>query len=303
MEIENSFEVVIIGGSYAGLSAGMTLGRAMRKVLIVDSGRPCNAQTPHSHNFITHDGEAPAEIAAKAKEQVLKYPTVGFLEDLVIAAKKSATGFELKTESGKTLSAKKLVFATGLKDRMPDIPGFADCWGISVIHCPYCHGYEVRHQKTALLANGNEAFHFAQVLSNWTKELVLFTNGPVTLDQDQQVQLTKHGITWIETPLSHLTHTDGRMNSLVLNDGSEHAFSVMYARIPFDQHTALPQELGCVLTEQGYLQVDEFQHTSVPGIYAAGDNSTMLRAVSQVVSAGMRAGAILNHELITESWS
>ena len=302
MEINNSLEVVIIGGSYAGLSAAMTLGRAMRKVLIIDSGRPCNAQTPHSHNFITHDGETPAEIVRKAKAQVLKYPTVEFLNDRVISAEKSGGHFELKTESGKKLSAKKLVFATGLKDRMPDIPGFADCWGISVIHCPYCHGYEVRHQKTAMLANGNDALHFAQVLSNWTKELVLFTNGPISLDPDQQAQLTKHGISWIETPVSHLIHTDGQLKGLVLKDGEAHAFNVMYARIPFDQHSRLPQELGCTLTEQGFLQVDELQHTTIPGIYAAGDNTTMLRAVSQAVAAGMRAGAAINYDLIMESW-
>ncbi len=302
MEIKNPLEVIIIGGSYAGLSAAMTLGRAMRKVLVIDSGKPCNAQTPHSHNFITHDGETPAEIAGKAKAQVLKYPTVEFLNDRVISAEKSGLRFELKTESGKKLNAKKLVFATGLKDRMPEIEGFAACWGISVIHCPYCHGYEVRHQKTAILANGNDALHFAQILSNWTKELVLFTNGPISLDPDQQAQLTKHGISWMETPVSQLIHTNGQIKSLVLSDGQEHAFNVMYARIPFDQHSRLPQELGCTLTDQGFLQVDELQHTNRPGIYAAGDNATMLRAVSQAVAAGMRAGAAINYDLIQESW-
>lgn len=302
MENSNPLEVIIIGGSYAGLSAAMTLGRAMRKVLVIDSGKPCNAQTPHSHNFITQDGETPAEIVRNAKAQVLKYPTIEFLNDLVISAEKSGALFTLKTASGKKLSAKKLVFATGLKDRMPDIPGFADCWGISVIHCPYCHGYEVRDQKTALLSNGNDAFHFAQVLSNWTKELVLFTNGPIGLDADQQAQLIKHDISWIETPISHVIHENGQLKSLVLKDGQEHAFGVMYARIPFDQHTSLPQELGCALTEQGFLQVDELQHTNIPGIYAAGDNTTMMRAVSQAVAAGMRAGAAINHDLITASW-
>lgn len=302
MENSKPLEVIIIGGSYAGLSAAMTLGRAMRKVLVIDAGQPCNAQTPHSHNFITHDGETPAEITRKAKEQVLKYPTIEFLNDRVIAAEKSGALFDLKTASGKKLSTKKLVFATGLKDRMPDIPGFADCWGISVIHCPYCHGYEVRHQKTAMLANGNDAFHFAQILGNWTKELVLFTNGPISLDPEQQAQLTKHGVSWIETPVSHLIHTDGQLKSLVLKDGNEHAFNAMYARIPFDQHSGLPQELGCTLTEQGFLQVDELQHTNIPGVYAAGDNTTMLRAVSQAVAAGMRAGASINYDFVIESW-
>lgn len=302
MEDKNTRDVIIIGGSFAGLSAAMTLGRAMRNVLIIDSGKPCNAQTPHSHNFITQDGETPAEITKIAKEQVLKYPTVSFLNDKVLSGKKIDGHFELQTESGQVLIAKKLLFATGIKDRMPDMEGFAACWGISVIHCPYCHGYEVSRQKTALLANGHDALHFAQVLSNWTKELVLFTNGPITLDEEQQGQLTKHGIKWIETPVSHLLHTGGQLNALVLSDGQEHAFKVMYARIPFDQHTDVPADLGCTLNEQGYLQVDEMQHTSVPGIYAAGDNTSSVRAIAIAVAAGMRSGAAINYDLIADSW-
>ncbi|SHG33979.1 NAD(P)/FAD-dependent oxidoreductase [Pedobacter caeni] len=302
MKDSNLLDVIIIGGSYAGLSAGMTLGRAMRKVLIIDSGKPCNAQTPHSHNFLTLDGERPAEIARKAKEQVLAYPTVSFRNDLVISAKKPDGFFELTTASGEMFSARKLLFTTGVKDLMPDIKGFAACWGISVIHCPYCHGYEVRHQKTAVLINGNDAFHFAQILSNWTKELVLFTNGPITLDTEQQEQLKKNNIQWIETPVGRLLHTDGQLKSIVLSDGEEHSFSVMYARIPFEQHSSIPQELGCKLNEQGYLEVSEMQQTSVAGIYAAGDNTTMGRSVAIAVAAGVRSGSMINYELIMDSW-
>lgn len=141
------YEVIIIGGSYAGLSAAMALGRALRNVLIIDSGLPCNRQTPYSHNFITQDGEKPNIIAEKAKAQVLKYNTIKFLNDFVVSGKKNENGFVITTKTGEEYISKKLIFATGIKDIMPDIKGFAECWGTSVIHCPYCHGYEVKREK------------------------------------------------------------------------------------------------------------------------------------------------------------
>ncbi|MGE4512522.1 MAG: NAD(P)/FAD-dependent oxidoreductase, partial [Chryseobacterium sp.] len=142
--MENNFDVIIIGGSYAGLSAGMALGRSLRNVLIIDSEKPCNRQTPHSHNFITQDGKRPKEISDLAKEQVAKYETVSFFNGTVIKTSKNDNGFEVETSYGEKFTAKKIILATGLKDIMPDIEGFSECWGISVIHCPYCHGYEVK---------------------------------------------------------------------------------------------------------------------------------------------------------------
>ena len=150
MKQEKQYDIIIVGGSYSGLAAGMALGRALRRVLIIDGGAPCNQQTPHSHNFLTNDGKTPKEIAGLARQQVLQYDTVEWLDAFVIAANKTDTGFELQVQTGEVFTAKKLVFATGIKDIHPEIPGFSACWGISVIHCPYCHGYEVRHQKTGI---------------------------------------------------------------------------------------------------------------------------------------------------------
>ncbi len=146
----NNFDVIIIGGSYSGLSAALALGRSLRHVLIIDSGKPCNEQTPHSHNFLTHDGETPRSIASKAKEEVSKYETVHFHSGLAVRGEKTDSGFEITTEAGESFTAKKLIFATGVRDIMPEIDGISECWGISVIHCPYCHGYEVRGEKTGL---------------------------------------------------------------------------------------------------------------------------------------------------------
>jgi thioredoxin reductase len=147
MNGEKDYDVTIVGGSYAGLSAAMALGRSLRNVLVVDSGKPCNASTPHSHNFLTQDGKTPLEITNIAKSQVAKYNSVEFVSDLAVKATKIDGRFEIVLQAGKRVLSKKLIFATGIKDELLDIPGFADCWGISVVHCPYCHGYEYEGEE------------------------------------------------------------------------------------------------------------------------------------------------------------
>src|SRR3954454_530441 len=198
MKQVKQFDVIIVGGSYAGLAAGMALGRALRNVLIIDGGNPCNKQTPRSHNFLTNDGKSPKEIARLAKQQVRKYETIGFLNALVTASIRTETGFQIQIQSSDTFSAKKVVFATGIKDIMPGIPGFAECWGISVLHCPYCHGYEVRHQRTGILGNGEYGYEFSKVISNWAKDLTLFTNGASTLTTGQSEKLERNHIRIVE---------------------------------------------------------------------------------------------------------
>jgi len=296
----NMYDVIIVGGSYAGLSAAMALGRSLRKVLIIDSGLPCNRQTPHSHNFITHDGETPKAIADKAREQVLKYETVTIQHGLAVAATKMENGFQLTTADGAVLAARKLLFATGVKDLMPAIAGFAECWGITVIHCPYCHGYEVKHEKTGIMSNGDSGFDFTKLVNNLTKELTLFTNGKSTLSLTQQEKLQQHNIAVVETEIAGFEHTNGQLKQVLLKDGSAIPLKAMYAKIPFVQHCDIPVQLGCALTEQGYLAVDILGRTSVPGVYAAGDNTAMMRAVSLVVAGGGMAGAGINKELVEE---
>jgi thioredoxin reductase len=302
MADNNSYDVIIIGGSYAGLSAAMALGRALRQVLILDSGKPCNIQTPHSHNLITHDGHTPAEITAFAKEQVLQYDTVKFHNGLAIAGKKTVDGFEIKTAANEIFTAKKLVFATGIKDIMPDINGFADCWGISILHCPYCHGYEVKNEKTAIMLNGDMGFEVTRLISNWTKDLVLFTNGTSTLTPEQTTKIRKHNIEIIEAEIDHIEHLDGQVKYIILKDKSKVPIRAIYARPVFVQHSSIPEELGCTLTEHGLLQVNAFHKTNIDGIYACGDNSSFGRALSVAIAAGSIAGAAANKELIEEEF-
>jgi len=152
----------------------MALGSSMRKVLIIDSRKPCNRQTPHIHNFITHDGETPAAIAQKAREQVLKYPTIKQINDTVLSFNKTEYGFNITTANNAASNTKKIIFATGVKDISPEIKGFADCWGISVLHCPYCHGYEVKNMPLGIIANGDVAFEMCKLIFIGVKILPCF---------------------------------------------------------------------------------------------------------------------------------
>lgn len=296
-------DVIIIGGSYAGLSAAMALGRSLRNVLIIDSGSPCNKQTPHSHNFLTQDGETPANIASKAKKQVLKYSTVKFIEDKAVNAGKKSNGFEVVTESGRVFSARKLLLATGIYDIMPDIDGFKDCWGITVLHCPYCHGYEVNGENLGILANGEAAFEMAKFISNWSSKLTLFTNGSSALTSEQTDMLADHNISVVEKEILSIGHEKGVMRGVIFKDGSMHELRALFYRAAFRQHSDISEKLGCELTPDGYIKINEFQGTTVPGVYAAGDNSTMIRSVAIAVSGGMKAGAFMNKEIIMENFA
>lgn len=297
-----SFEVIIIGGSYAGLSAAMALGRSLRNVLVIDSGQPCNRQTPHSHNFLTQDGKTPREISLLARQQVEAYNTVRFLDDLAVEGRKTGTGFEIRTRSGGRYTAARLLFATGIKDVMPDIQGFSACWGVSVIHCPYCHGYEHRQKKTAILANGERAAHLASLVRNLTEELTILTPGKAEFTPAQLETFHKHGITLTASELTGLRHENGAVQQLLFKDREPLNVSVVYAALPFEQHSDIPVSLGCELTESGHIKVDPFYKTTVPGIFACGDNSGMMRSVANAVAGGNIAGALLNKELTDETW-
>jgi len=286
MKDDKNFDVIIVGGSYAGLAAGMALGRALRQILIIDNGEPCNKQTPYSHNFITQDGKRPKEITTIARQQVECYDTVKFFNGLATNGVKTKNGFEIQVATGEEFRAKKLVFATGIRDIMPGIDGFAACWGISVLHCPYCHGYEVRNEKTGILGNGEYGFEFSALISNWTSDLTLFTDGTSTLTAEQTGKLEKHQIKIIEKEVAKLEHANGYLQNIIFRDGTGSSVKAVYAHPAFEQHCQIPSALGCEFTDEGYIRSDSFQETTVNGIFACGDNATKIRTVAN--AAAMR---------------
>lgn len=185
---------------------------------------------------------------------------------------------------------------------MPDINEFAECWCISVLHCPYCHGYEVRNEKTGILGNGEYGFEFSGLISNWTKDLSLFTNGTSTLTTEQTGKLEKNHIKIVEKEIERLEHTDGHLQNIIFEDGTRSFVSAMYARSPFEQHCPIPEALGCELTDDGYIRIDALQKTTVNGIFACGDNASRIRTVANAVSMGTTAGMMVNKEIILENF-
>lgn len=302
MELKPLYDVIIIGGSYAGLSAAMALGRSLKNTLIIDNGIPCNRQTPHSHNFITQDGEKPKVIAERAREQVAQYKSIEFLNAKAIKGKKLEGKFEIQTEEGDKIFAKKLIFATGIKDLLPEIKGFTACWGISVIHCPYCHGYEFKGKKTAIMIDSEKAFHIAQMVNNLTDNITILTSGKTYFSDVQLQKLKDHHIDIIDKEVLEIVHHLGNVNAVTFTDGSQVKFDAIYASVPFIQHSQIPQELGCELNDQGYIKTDSFQMTNIEGVFTCGDNTSPMRSVANAVAAGNLTGAMVNYILTEENF-
>jgi len=302
MPNSQEFEVIIIGGSYAGLSAAMSLGRSLRRVLVIDSGTPCNRQTPHSHNFLTHDGEKPDVIAKKGKADVLKYDTISFLDDAAVSAEKTDKGFTINTQSGRRFHANKLILASGIRDILPDIKGFAECWGISIVHCPYCHGYEIAHKETAIFADGDKAFHLAAIVNNLTDKITILTNGEAGFNEEQSKKLEQHNIEIIESPILEIMHQNGLIDQVVFSDGTTKSFEALYAALSFEQHSDIAAVLGCEFTDHGHIMLDSSQETTINGVFACGDNSNMQRSVANAVYSGNLTGALVNGKLIEEAF-
>ncbi|MBL7923084.1 MAG: NAD(P)/FAD-dependent oxidoreductase [Bacteroidia bacterium] len=302
MKEKMQYDVIIVGGSFAGLAAAMALGRALRKVLVIDSGLPCNRQTPQSHNFLTNDGMAPSDISSRARKEVEKYPGVQFLHGQATQAHPNSQGFEIGTHTGAVYHAKKVLFATGIRDLMPDMDGFAECWGKSVLHCPYCHGYEVRNEKTGVLINSVQELEFVKLLTNWTTDLRLFTHAAFTLSDEQMAILKQRKVEVVQEEMEKLLHTHGQLEEVLMKDQRRYPLRVLYAPRPFEQHCDLPRLLGCEFTDEGYLKTDALQRSSVKGIYACGDNSSRMRTVANAVATGTTAGMMLNKELVLEEF-
>lgn len=296
------YDTIIVGGSYAGLSAAMALGRSLRDVLVIDAGEPCNAQTPHSHNFLTRDGETPAAIAAIGRKQVEAYPTVLFLDDFVTDARREVNYFKVVTASNKVVHSRTLLLATGLKDIFPDVSGLKECWGISILHCPYCHGYEVRHKKLAVMVNGDASLEFVRLIRHWSKDITVLTNGAHQFSEESMHELKVLNVPVIESRLASIEHDNGILRKVHFENGEALSFDAAFTRLAFD-HSPLVSQIGCALTSSGHVAVDELGKTSVDDVYAAGDCTTQMRSVSAAVAGGTKGGAAINRMLIERDTS
>lgn len=303
MKNMQQFDVAIIGGASAGLSAALILGRSARKTVVFDTGEPRNKPAAHAHNVLTRDGVSPLEILAIGREQLKAYPSVTIAQEKVITAAQEDGGFRLETASGGIFTVRKIILATGVKDILPEIKGIQALWGDKVIHCPYCHGWEVKDSPVALIGNDDIAYHQATLIYNLNKDLTIFTNGKTTFSAEQQAKLQERGVGLIETPVTAVEdEADGIR--LILADGTVHHKKATYvrpARLHF--HNELAVQLGCELEEGGAIKVDEFQQTTVPGVLAAGDVAhPMMHMVMAAATGGIKAGAFCNGQMAKDEF-
>ncbi|MBN9216750.1 MAG: NAD(P)/FAD-dependent oxidoreductase [Mesorhizobium sp.] len=295
------YDLAIVGGSFAGLSAAIQAARARRKVLVIDAGQPRNRFAEHSHGFLGQDGRTPEAILNDARQQLQAYPTARIFNaraDGAIA--NSGSDFEVTTDGGETFGAARLVLATGVRDILPEVPGLAEQWGRTVLHCPYCHGYEVSGGPLGVLATGPMSMHQAQLISDWG-DVTLFGNGLIEPEAEEMLALERKNIQFEPATVSELRE-DGSGGLIVQLDGARQAgVRAMFTAPRNTMASPLAEQLGCGFTDGmlgPVIAVDDRQQTTVPGVYAAGDAARAMHNIAFAVSGGAFAGVCAHQSLV-----
>jgi thioredoxin reductase len=294
-------DVIIIGGSFAGLAAALQLGRARRKVTVLDTGLPRNRFAGHSHGLLGHDHKPPLDILAEARHQLARYPTVRLVGARADSISGAIDNFSVHTDSGESLGARRLILSYGVADRMPDVPGFAECWGKSIVPCPYCDGFEVAGQHWGLVWSGPHSHQSARLFGDWTDKLTVFADGHA-IPPEILADLANRKIPVIDGRIVEIAHHDGQIATVNLESGRNIAVDILFAQPRNKPSASLHEALGLdtVDTPVGIaLKVDERRQTSVPGIYAAGDLATpQLPSVTVASSQGAMAGIFAQQSML-----
>lgn len=293
-------DAIIIGGSFAGLSAAMYVARARRSVCVVDAGAPRNRFAAHSHGFFAQDGSAPGAMLATARAQVAAYPTASFVQGEAVRAAKEPDGFSVTLATGEVLEGSRLVLAFGVSDELPAIPGLAERWGTSVLHCPYCHGYEFSGQKLGVLNVSPAAVHQARLIAEWGPTTFYLDGGPA-VDPAALAALRERGVSIEPVPVKALHGAGARLSAAELIDGRMSALDALYLGPPTRLNSDIAQQLGCE-TEAGtwgtVIRTDEQKMTTVPGVYAAGDITRSSHNVTWASADGVTAGLAVHRSLV-----
>jgi thioredoxin reductase len=300
-----SYEVVIIGGGPAGLSAALMLGRCRRKIIVLDSAQPRNAAARVFHGYLGRDGTEPRALMEAARQEVQHYGAEICSETAVRAERlpvEPRSAFLIETSTGRTLQCRKLLLATGLRDCLPDLPGVKECYGISVHHCPYCDGWEHRDQH--LLAYGNTASAargLARLLTNWSSRVTVLTDG----QPPESVELTAQDrarLAFRPEPVEALLHTSGKLHAAVFKSGEQLAADALFFNVGQEPHCDLPRKLGCSFAKDAIARSQRKQRTNVPGLFLAGDVDGDVQFVAVAAAEGATAAVAINRELQEEDW-
>jgi thioredoxin reductase len=296
------YDAIVIGASFAGVSAAMQLARALRTVCVIDAGSPRNRFAAHAHGIYGHDGIAPATITAQAQAQLLAYPTVTFIEGEAITARQDGPDqFSVGLASGDIHSARKIVLAHGVTDVLPEIAGISERWGQSVLHCPYCHGFEYAGQQLGVLRVMPGSLHQAQLISEWGPT-TYFLNGVDDLDENDRLDLQRHNVIIEPAPIAELIGAAPALSGIRLTGGREIALDALFLA-PSTRLAPLAEQLGCDFEEGPmglYIRTDASKMTTIPGIYAAGDAATAMWNATLATADGVMAGVSLHRSLVFE---
>ncbi|MFH8932179.1 NAD(P)/FAD-dependent oxidoreductase [Streptomyces pristinaespiralis] len=302
------YDVVVVGGGAAGLSGALALSRARRSVLVIDSGRPRNAPAGHVHSYLTQEGVAPSQLLATGRAEVGRYGGE-LVRGNVAGAERLADGrFRLLLDGGATVEADRLLVTTGLVDELPQVPGLAERWGREVLHCPYCHGWEVRDQAIGILATGPMAVHQALMWRQWSDDVTLFLHtGPEPSDEEYE-QLAARGIAAVDGRVTSVQVTDDRLSGVALESGKGIARQALVVAPRFTARAAFLAGLGLEASEQevngvvigSHVAADPTGATAVPGVWVAGNVANVTDQVIGAAAAGVRAAGALNADLIAE---
>jgi len=299
------WDCIVVGGGAAGLSAALVLGRARRQTLVVDAGHPSNIVAEGVGGLLGHDGRSPAELYAAGRAELTRYPTVEVREGVVIGGRRDGAMFVLQLDDGGYETARRVLIATGMDYRYPDVPGIAERWGRAVFHCPFCHGWEVRDQPLGVLDRGAHGVLRSLLLRLWSDDVTLFSNGPAGIDVADMERLRAAGVAVDEREISSVVGPADTLTAVTFADGSERACRGLLVATTLHQRSNLAEQLGAGLAEPGpavidAIAVDPGQHTSVPGLSAAGDAASQMPSVAVAIAAGSTAAARLVHSLIAE---
>ena len=282
-------DAVVVGGGPAGLSAALVLGRARKRVVVLDTGAPANARVESIGGLLAQDGVGPADLRRSAREQLAEFPTVELRPHAALAADPSAAGLEVALEDGAELRTRALLIASGLRYDPPPLPGIEPLWARSVFHCPFCDGWEVRDRPLAVHGNGRAAAESALFVSNWSSDVVLCTDGPARLGAERGM-LAAPGVRVREEPIRALAGRDGQLQRIQFTSGPPEQRDALFVRTERGQPNGLAEALGCRLTAGGTIVTDGDGRTEVAGVYAAGDAATeRARSVAAAIGTGSRA--------------